>query len=119
MPWKTQCTLEQRLDLVRRLKARRLTTQELCRQFKISRQTAYKWARRYRQKGLWGLQDHSRRPRRLALQTARGWLRRLRRKRLAHPTWGARKLRHELVLRFRSEEHTSELQSQSNLVCRL
>jgi len=100
MPWKTQCPSEQRLDLVRRMKARRLTIQELCRQFKISRQTAYKWARRYRQKGLWGLEDRSRRPRRLALQSARVWLRRLRRKRLAHPTWGARKLRHELVLRF-------------------
>src|SRR3989475_4930730 len=30
-----------------------------------------------------------------------------------HPAWGVR------LLRDRSEEHTSELQSQSNLVCRL
>ena len=86
--------------MVRQMNAGRLTVIELCRRFKISRQTAYKWRRRYRHKGLWALQDHSRRPRRLAHQTAQVWLRRLRRKRLAHPTWGARKLRHELVLRF-------------------
>ena len=100
MPWKTQCPSEQRLDLVRQMNAGRLTIRELCRRFKVSRQTAYKWRRRYRQKGLWGLQDHSRRPRHLAHQTARVWRRRLRRKRSARPTWGARKLRHELVVRF-------------------
>src|SRR2546427_3395644 len=32
--------------------------------------------------------------------------------------WG-RRHRHERRIAFRSEEHTSELQSQSNLVCRL
>src|SRR2546430_10166137 len=32
---------------------------------------------------------------------------------------GARALRDEAVRQYRSEEHTSELQSQSNLVCRL
>src|SRR5881394_156859 len=100
MPWKTQCPSEQRWDLVRQMNAGRLTVTELCRRFKISRQTAYKWRGRYRRKGLWSLQDHSRRPRRLTQQTTRVWLRRLRRKRLAQPTWGARKLRHELVLRF-------------------
>ena len=100
MPWKTQCPSEQRWDLVRQIKAARRTITELCRQFKISRQCAYKWQHRYRHKGLWGLRDRTRRPRRLARQTHRLWLRRLRRQRLAHPTWGARKLRHELVLGF-------------------
>src|SRR2546427_4968903 len=37
-------------------------------------------------------------------------------------TWGAKRLRDALARQYaewRSEEHTSELQSQSNLVCRL
>src|SRR5688572_31832727 len=39
----------------------------------------------------------------------------------AHETYQfkGRYLRHRPVHRYRSEEHTSELQSQSNLVCRL
>ena len=88
------------MDLVRQMNTGRLTIQELCRQFGVSRQTAYKWQRRYRRKRLWGLKDRSRRPRRLAQQTSAQWLRRLRRMRHAHATWGARKLRHELVARF-------------------
>lgn len=100
MPWKTKCTSEQRWDLVRQMNAGRLCVTELCRRFGVSRQTAYKWRHRYRRKRLWGLKDRSRRPRRLARQTGVLWLRRLRRWRQSHPTWGARKLRHELVRRF-------------------
>ena len=35
---------------------------ELCRRFGISRKTGYKWRRRYREKGVTGLADRSRRP---------------------------------------------------------
>src|SRR2546426_4907788 len=37
----------------------------------------------------------------------------------AHPTGRARRVGEELVVGGRSEEHTSELQSPCNLVCRL
>ena len=100
MPWKTKCTSEQRWDLVRQMNGGRLPIAELCRRFGISRQTAYKWRCRYRQKRLWGLKDRSRRPRHSGRQTSVLWLRRLRRCRRRHWSWGARKLRHELVERF-------------------
>lgn len=100
MPWKATSRQEQRFDLVRQMSAGQCSVIELCRRFKISRQTAYKWRRRFRAKRLPGLQDRSRRPRRIVGQTSRLWLRRVRRWRLAHPTWGARKLRHCLARRF-------------------
>ena len=49
MPWKKSSPAEQRLDLVRRMARRKVSLQELCREFKVSRQTAYKWLARYRQ----------------------------------------------------------------------
>jgi transposase len=94
MPWKSKSKVEQRFDLVRQMAAGKLAVSELCRRFKISRQTAYKWFRRYRQKRLSGLKERSRRPCYLAAQTTARWLRRRR------PTWGARKLRHTLRARF-------------------
>ena len=100
MPWKSKSKVEQRLDLVRQMAAGQLAVRELCRRFKISRQTAYKWFRRYRRKRLPGLQERSRRPRYLAAQTTVRWLRRLRQMRRRRPTWGARKLRHTLRARF-------------------
>ena len=100
MPWKFKNKVEQRLDLVRELIAGRLPVKEVCRRFRISRQNAYKWLGRYRKTKLAGLRDRSSRPFRLAGRTSSVWLRRLRRFRHRHPTWGARKLRHELVARF-------------------
>ena len=70
MPWKNKSKVEQRFDLVRQMAAGKLAVSELCRRFKISRQTAYKWLRRYRQKRLAGLRDRSRRPACLAAQTS-------------------------------------------------
>ena len=107
MPWKVTSKSEQRFDLVRQMSAGQLSVAELCRRFRISRQTAYKWRARYRKKRLSGLKDRSRRPRRSPRQTSSVWLRRLGRWRRAHPTWGARKLRHELTRRFGRPEAPS------------
>jgi transposase InsO family protein len=100
MPWKNRSKEEQRLDLVRQMAVGAHTVGELCRRFGVTRQTAYKWRRRYRQKRLRGLRDQSRRPLSLAAQTSVGWLRRVRQLRRRRPTWGARKLRHVLAERF-------------------
>jgi putative transposase len=100
MPWKNRSKEEQRLDLVRQMAVGAHAVGELCRRFGVTRQTAYKWRQRYRQKRLRGLHDQSRRPLYLAAQTSVEWLRRLRRLRRRRPTWGARKLRHVLAERF-------------------
>lgn len=100
MPWKKNSREEQRFDLVRQMAQRKLTVGELSRRFGISRQTAYKWQNRYRQSRLKGLKERSRRPLSTGVQTSVGWLRRVRRLRQRRPTWGARKLRHQLTKRF-------------------
>ena len=100
MPWKKTSPVEQRFDLVRQMARGKVSVKELCRGFGISRQTAYKWCARYRAGRLRALKDQSRRPLRSAGQTPFLWLRRVRRARLKHPTWGARKLRHQLAQRF-------------------
>lgn len=100
MPWKSASKVEQRFDLVRQMHRREVSVAKLCRRFGISRQTAYKWRKRYRLGKLRGLKDHPRRPHRSSQKTPDLWLRRIRRWRTAHRTWGARKLRHEMVRRF-------------------
>ena len=100
MPWKTNSKEEQRFDLVRQMMAGLVPVIKLCRRFGISRQTAYKWRRRYRVRKLRGLKDQSRRPLVSPGQTGALWLRRVGRFRGSHPTWGARKLSHELRRRF-------------------
>jgi len=91
MPWKTTSEQEQRYHLVTQWRAG-VPVKDLCRRFKVSRQTAYKWRRRFQLGRLQGLQNRSRRPRRIHRRTSQLWLERLRRRRGRRPTWGARKL---------------------------
>jgi len=100
MPWKTTNKEEQRYELVRQMRDGVTPVSELCRRFRISRQTAYRWRRRFQAKRLAGLEDRSHRPARVFGRTGRLWLERLRRLRMQRPTWGARKLRHRLGRRF-------------------
>lgn len=73
---------------------------EMCREFGISRKTGYKLFTRYKDSGLEGLSDRSRRPYRQAnrlpfqLETLIVSLKR------EHPSWGAPKLREKLRRRF-------------------
>jgi putative transposase len=96
MPWKNTSKQEQRFQLILQMKAGKHSITELCRRWKISRKTAYKWRGRFKANRLRGLQDQSRRPGQPAGRTAVLWLDRLRRRRRQHPTWGARKLAHRL-----------------------
>jgi hypothetical protein len=57
----------------------------LCRHYKVSRKTGYKWKARYEQAGTAGLSDRSRRPHASPTRTPAA--------REAHPSWGGRKLK--------------------------
>jgi transposase InsO family protein len=91
MPWREVSIVEQRREFVRFALQEGANRRELCRQFGISPQTAYKWLERFAQ-GEGRLADRSRRPHTspgrcdglieaLALEV-----------RDAHPAWGARKI---------------------------
>lgn len=77
---------------------------DLCVEFGISRKTGHKIWERYRRKGLAGLEDESRAPRRIANQTRPEIVHRLVELRKKHPTWGGRKLRSWLCEHERSVE---------------
>ncbi len=92
MPWKQSSEEQQREELVRAILRDRETVRAICRRSGISRQTAYKYLRRFLQEGRPGLKirRRGRRPKRVGQwnEYARLILRRRRRQ----PSWGAAKL---------------------------
>jgi transposase InsO family protein len=71
---------------------REKTMQQLCEEFQISRPTGYEWLRRYRDGGIAGVVERSRRPQRSPGQTAAEIEQRVVELREQRPDWGARKL---------------------------
>jgi putative transposase len=72
----------------------------LCRIFRISRKSGYKWKNRFERDGCRGLCDRERRPHTSPKQTSHKWLIRIRRMRRRHRSWGSRKLRAGLHRKF-------------------
>jgi len=70
----------------------------LCREYGISAKTGYKWQQRFLREGAGGMVEESRRPRSHAESLAEEEVCRMVGLKVAHPHWGARKLR-ELYLR--------------------
>ena len=63
MPWKTESVMEQRLQFVIEARQQAATMTELCQRYGISRETGYKWLKRYEiNESVEALQDRSRRP---------------------------------------------------------
>ena len=93
MPWKEVGKVELRRLFVSQVESGSASLAEACRAFGISRVTGYKWLERYREGGGEGLRDRSRRPHRVAAGTDVEQAAALVADRLAHPRWGARKLR--------------------------
>lgn len=93
MSSRNHLTWEQKLAFIEQLHHAAVTLAELCRAFRISRQTGHKWWRRYQRHGPAGLQERSRRPRRSPQAIAAVWLERLRLARRRHRRWGPKKLR--------------------------
>jgi len=96
MPFSERSVVMLREEFVRLADEAGCNVSELCRRYGITRRTGYRWLRRYQAEGPAGLVDRSRRPaaspRRLsaALEELVVALR------LAHPTWGGRKLARRL-----------------------
>ena len=99
MPWKNSSVIGERWQLVQALLRKTKSVAQICRQVRISRKTAYKWLRRFMDRGRRGLRDRSRRPQRMPWQTHRKWVERIRRLRQRRRHWGPKKL--EARLRHR------------------
>jgi putative transposase len=95
MPWRECCQMDERLRFVARLLEGEPMA-GLCREFQISRKTGYKLFQRYRDCGVDGLTDRSRRPYRQANRLPFQVETLIVRLRQEHPSWGAPKIREKL-----------------------
>lgn len=96
MPWE----VKDRMSLIKEFVE--LATKEgakiapLCRQFGISRKTAYKWLARIEAEGLAGLESRTSRPLHSPRRTDEVLTEAVLALRMTHPTWGSRKIRAKL-----------------------
>jgi transposase InsO family protein len=102
MPWKESSVMDERLRFVARLLEGEAMSL-LCREFGISRKTGYKIFDRYKDHGLEGLTDRSRRPVRYANQLPHQLETAIVRAKQEKPHWGARKIRELLVRHLAGE----------------
>lgn len=93
MPWTETHAVDQRSEFVLRVLRNVERFGELCREFGVSRKTGYKWKERFFRDGLPGLANHSRRPNSTPNEINEAMVCQIVKLKLAHPGWGARKLR--------------------------
>ena len=93
MPQLIRLSLGQKLQLVLTLLKQFVPMAQICRAWHVSRQTGYKWLRRYRSGGEAALQEQSRTPRRRPHALPQLWVQRIEKLRRRHPHWGPKKLR--------------------------
>ncbi len=95
MPWQECSKVDERLRFVARLlEGEKMAV--LCREFDISRKTGYKIYARYKDTGLEGLTDRSRRPYRQAGRLAYSIERMILDLKREYPSWGAPKIREKI-----------------------
>ena len=92
MPWKETRALDLKKSLIESWEADEYSLAELCRQRGISRQTAYKWLRRYEEEGEAGLEERDRTPKSCPHRLNERVVERIVAGRQQHPSWGPRKL---------------------------
>lgn len=93
MSWKEETPMTQRIAFVKQAKEEDINFSALCREFKVSRKTGYKWLKREHEKGVAGLCDQSRRPKRSPKQTDQALETKVLEVRAQHKAWGGRKIR--------------------------
>jgi putative transposase len=103
VPWEELCTMSVREQFVLRAKEPGANIAALCREHGISRKTGYKWIERYDEGGLSALEDMSRRPHTSPLQVSGDVVADVVQLRVAHPTWGSKKLAEILRRKYGSE----------------
>jgi transposase InsO family protein len=91
MSWRLVGVRDQRVEFVVRA-SRGESLSGLCREYEISRPTGYVWLKRFREQGVLGVEEHSRRPHLSPHRTAAEMEARIVTLRRQRPDWGARKL---------------------------
>jgi len=92
MPWKEPELMEIRTEFALLALKKEKPFRDLCRDYRISPKTGYKWLERYRQTGKRGMADRSRKPRSSPGQLEEAVVCRMVKLKLAHPHWGPKKI---------------------------
>ncbi len=92
MPWKGVTVSEQRERFIEDYLLNFYSKSELAERFGVSRKTAHKWIKRYKEHGQSGLQEQSRRPHSCPWQTDEAIVEELIELKQKHPGWGPAKL---------------------------
>lgn len=92
MPWKETCPMDQKIQLLSDYLKDEYTISELSQNYRVSRETVYKWIKRYQEKGLAGLTELSRAPLTHPNATHPGITSQLIDTKLKHPYWGPKKI---------------------------
>jgi transposase InsO family protein len=108
MPWTETDVMDQRTEFVLRVLRNVERFGDVCKEYGISRKTGYKWKERFLEDGLSGLGDASRRPKTSPKELGEGIVCQIMKLKLAHPQWGARKLRAVLERTAAKDELPSE-----------
>ena len=93
MPWKESRVVDERKRFIQEWTKGEEDVAELCRQYGISRQTGYMWAKRHAELGEAGLEDRSRKPHECPHAITERAAEAIVGLRQLHPRWGPRKLR--------------------------
>lgn len=96
MPWKETNVMNERTEFVLRSLRGVEGFGELCQEYGISRKTGYKWKERFMEQGLEGLVDHSRKPLKSPTQVEEDTVCQMVKLKVAHPSWGPKKIREVL-----------------------
>lgn len=97
MPWEEVTQMSSKLEFVKLALNKDYNFSELCRRFNISRKTGYKLLNRYKEKGVSGLAEQSRRPHSHPELTSEAIEEKIVSLRKRKPSWGCRKIRAYLL----------------------
>lgn len=97
MPWKEREIMSLREEFISKALSKIESVSKLCREYQISRCTAYKWLQRYDQEGIVGLRDRSRKPFYSPFRICHESIDLITSMRDKYPAWGAKKLRQVLM----------------------
>ncbi len=93
MPWKEVSKMSQKNEFVKLAIQDAVNIAQLCSNYEISRTTAYKWINRYKQEGLDGLEEKSKKPINSPYKTPENIINLILETRNKFPAWGGRKIR--------------------------
>ena len=104
MPWKETTTMEQKIEFICEWRTGKYTITELCKNFEISRPTAYTLINRFEEQGFEGLKEQSRTPKKHPNATPENIVKGILKLKKKYPRWGAKKIKKLLFNDFTGKE---------------